>query len=197
MKTMHAGSSGASGARSCWRRSRRRSRSLAQIPDRRLADLPRRLFGPPLQHAQADQHDQREEPHAGLGLPPQHLARRRDRRRRRARTRRRRAAPPTHQVHAADGQRHPVSSRRPTTSGRSTRAPAARSGTTTGRRAAAIHIGNRGVGILRQLAVLPDARQLLRLARRGDRQGALAPRNRQHEARVLLDQRADRSSAST
>ena len=43
----------------------------------------------------------------------------------------------------------------------------------------------------RQLAVLPDAGQLLRLARRRDRQGALAPRDRQHEARVLLDQRAD------
>jgi hypothetical protein len=37
----------------------------------------------------------------------------------------------------------------------------------------------------------PDnAGQLLRLARRRDRQGALASRDRQHEARVLLDQRA-------
>ena len=44
-------------------------------------------------------------------------------------------------------QRHPVLLRARSRLGASTRAPAARSGTTPGRRAAAIHIGNRGVGI--------------------------------------------------
>ena len=45
---------------------------------------------------------------------------------------------------------------------------------------------------LRQLALFPHPRQLLRVARRGDGEGALASRDRQHESRVLLDQRADR-----
>ena len=70
-------------------------RSRAQIPDRLVADLPRRLLRPPLQHAQADQHDQREGPDAGLGLSRQHRRARARSSAGKVRTRRRPRGAPT------------------------------------------------------------------------------------------------------
>ena len=61
-------------------------RSCYEAADRRLADLPRRLLGPALQHAQADQRGQRQEPARWPGSTALNTSRaRRDRRRRRAR----------------------------------------------------------------------------------------------------------------
>ena len=58
------------------------------------------------------------------------------------------------------------------------------------------HIGNRGAGAVAQLPVLRDARQLPRLARREDRQGALARRDRGLQPAVLLHHGADRRRRS-
>ena len=49
---------------------------LDEAARRCLADLPRRLLGPPLQHAEPDQHHERQEPVAGLDLSRQHVGRR-------------------------------------------------------------------------------------------------------------------------
>ena len=54
------------------------------------------------------------------------------------------------------------------------------------------HIGNRGAAMWQQLPVLRNARQLSRVARRADRQGALARRDRRLQSAVLLDDGADR-----
>ena len=124
---------------------------VTQDADRRMADLSRRLLGPPLQHADADQQRQREEPGARVGLSPQHVARRSRssaaegptrpaRRRRRLRT-------ADDQGDAADGQRRPVFLRRRTTCGRWTRGPAAKCWHYFWKTRGGIHIGNRGVGM--------------------------------------------------
>ena len=161
----------------------------AQIPTDAWPTYHGDYIGPPLQHAQTDQHDQRQEPDAGLGLSAQHVARRRDRRRRRAGHAAAGRQHAVDQVDAADAERHPVFlGARSRLGGRRADRPRDLALRLEDARRRPHRQPRRRHP--RQLALLPDARQLLRLARRGDRQGALAPRDREHEARVLLDQRA-------
>ena len=110
-----------------------------------VADVLGRLLRPALQRADADQPDEREEPHAGVDAP----ARDRPRRRRRATGRAPRRSSSAASAHDFVRRRPRRSrarscrstacstSRRRTTCGRSTRTTAASSGTTSGGRAAA------------------------------------------------------------
>ncbi len=151
--------------------------------DRFVADVSRRLFGSALQHAQADQHRQRESALACVGVPAQHVARGRDRRRGRAGHAAARSG-----RRAADQVDTPHDQRRAVLLGARSRLCARRADRP---RDLALRVEDArwrpyrqsGRRDPRQLAVLPDARQLLCLARYRNGKRALASRDRQHEAR--------------
>ena len=150
---------------------------------RLVADVFRRLLGPPLQRAHRDQPVEREAPgprvdvaaggRTGLrapALPPPPFGPRpsRNDRRRRRRQRLRRAAT----VVKGGGARRSTACchvTRPTTCGRSTRRTAASCGTTTGDARGGTHIGNRGAAMWRNYLFFVTPDDYLDLARRADR----------------------------
>ena len=159
-----------------------------------LADLSRRLLRPPLQHAQPDQRGQRQGPEPGLDLSRQHLAPGRDRSGGEGPD----TPPPGSGGFGLDIKSTPllVNGVLYLTAPDNVWAVDPR----TGREHLALLLEDARRhphrqprrGHVRELALLPDPGQLLRLPRRRHGQGALAQGDRERQARVLLDGGAHR-----